>query len=192
MWTGGEPGAFNQFGEQYPPIIEITTTPVREIVQVKIDGTVIPPIEYELRDFKQLVRIRPTASYTPTARWGWPTSQIEDLPDTEVGTFSITYMYGADPGEMGRVACLKLAEALLLPQLGDSTHYPERVTNIVRQGVSVQVASVIDVIKMGGSGIYEVDFFILSVNPNRGRRQAVAFSPDRPPNRRQANPSLPS
>lgn len=189
MMTGGEPPVTSLYGEQYPSIIEINTFPVREILQVKIDGEVIPTDEYELREFKQLVRVRPTANYTPTARWGWPTSQLTDLPDDQPGTFSITYTYGADPGEMGRTACLELAKALALPQLGDSTHYPERVTNIVREGVSVQVASVIDVIRSKGSGIYEVDLFILTTNPNGSRRRAVVYSPDRTPNRRAAKPS---
>ena len=58
------------------------------IVQVLIDGVVIPPEEYELRDHRTLVRLRPTPSYVPTERYGWPTAQVEDLPDSEMGTFS--------------------------------------------------------------------------------------------------------
>ncbi len=192
MNTGGMPPVVSQWGKQYPPTLELHDAPIREIIQVKIDGVVIPSDEYELRDFRHLVRMRPTANSTPTERWGWPTSQLTDLPDTEVGTFSVTYMYGADPGDSGRLACLRLAEALAMPQFGDSSHYPTRITAFTRQGVSAQVASVIDVIKQKGSGIYEVDLWLLAVNPNGSRRRAVVFSPDRVPNRRQARPSMPS
>src|SRR5271167_4232585 len=78
-------GSFNpavvaHYGSLEPPTIELPWS-VTEIVQVKIDGTIIPEDEYELRDFKSLVRIRPSGSAVPVARYGWPTSQIMDLPD---------------------------------------------------------------------------------------------------------------
>ena len=76
------PGVLTHYGSVDPPEIQLPW-PVREITQVLIDGIVIPPEEYELRDAKTLVRIRPTASFTPTARYGWPTSQRMDLPDTD-------------------------------------------------------------------------------------------------------------
>lgn len=184
MMTMGAPPVVGHYGENTPPTIVLNDFPVRTIVQVKIDGVVIPPTEYQLREFQKLVRLRTSASATPTERWGWPTAQVQDLPDTENGTFSVTYTYGSDPGSGGRMACLKLAEALALPQLGDTTRYPTRMTSFTRQGVTAQVASVIDVLKQGGTGIYEVDLWLSAVNPNKGRRQAVIFSPDRGVNRR--------
>jgi hypothetical protein len=189
MMTMGMPAVVNQYGDDIPPVITINNYPVRTIDLVKIDGVVIPPDEYELREFKHLIRMRPTANFPPTERWGWPTSQRNDLPDTEFGTFSITYTFGADPGSGGRLACKKLAEMLLLPQLGDSKRYPTRVASINRQGVSANIASITDAINQHSSGIYEVDFWLMSVNPTKVRRQALVWSPDRAPNRRQAYPS---
>lgn len=55
----------------------------------------------------------------------------------------------------------------------------------------MQVASVIDLLREGSSGIWEVDMFLDAVNPNRNLRQAAVFSPDVGRNRRQATPSLP-
>lgn len=177
------------YGRTNPPEVDLGVHPVTEIIQVKIDGEVIPPAEYELRDHRRLVRLRTSASALPTARFGWPTTQIPDLPDTEPGTFSITYTFGQSPPAMGVAAATKLAEYLALPRLGDSKHYPQRVTNVQRQGVSAMVVDVMDVLKSKASGIYEVDLFLLTYNPKRLQRQSRVFSPDRGKPRRTATPS---
>jgi hypothetical protein len=189
-------GSFNpavvaHYGSLEPPSIELPY-PVTEVIQVKIDGEVIPADEYELRDFKTLVRIRPSGSTIPVARFGWPTSQIMDLPDTEPGTFSITYMYGIGPPAMGQIAALKLAEYLIMPLLGDTLHYPQRVTSMARQGVTAMITDVLDLVRQTkGVGIWEVEVFINAYNPNRNQRQAAVWSPDLGRNRRTATPSLP-
>jgi hypothetical protein len=193
------PGIMAHYGSSDPPVIRLPW-PVLDVLQVKIDGVVIPgPFdsetqtgEWELRGHQELVRIRPTASFSPTQRWGWPTTQIGDLPDTEEGTFSITFTFGQPPPASGLLAALKLGEYLALPQLGDTTRYPQRVVQITRQGVSTQVASVIDILQKGSLGIWEVDAFLLAVNPHKNLRQAAVWSPDMGRPRRQATPSLPS
>src|ERR1700685_1483922 len=103
------PNVLAHYGTLEPPTIELPY-PVTEVTQVKIDGEVIPEDEYELRAFKSLVRIRPTTETVPVARWGWPTSQIHDLPDTQQGTFSVTYMFGNPPPTSGKLAARRLAE----------------------------------------------------------------------------------
>jgi hypothetical protein len=180
------PGVLTHYGRSDPPEIQIPW-PVRAIVQVQIDGIVIPDEEYELRDAKTLVRIRPTASYVPTARYGWPTSQRMDLPDTQPGTFSITFLFGQDPPALGTAAALTLAQYIALPKLGDRKHMPQRVTSMQRQGISAQVVDVIDLLRKGaGTGIYEVDLFLKSVNPGMADRQGMVWSPDMGRPRRQA------
>lgn len=183
-------GVVSHFGySQNPPVITFSDYPVNSIDLVLIDGVVIPPNEYELRANRELVRIRPTASSTPTERWGWPTSQIGDLPDTEQGTFSVTYHYGQDPGEMGRLACRKMAEILVLPQFGDTDRFSSRVTSISRQGVSAAVADVMDILSKGDMGVYEVDSWLATVNPTKTTRQSLVWSPDMGRKRRTAKPS---
>lgn len=185
------PGVVAHYGGVEPPTIKLAY-PVLEVLQVKIDGVIIPANEYELRDHQDLVRMRPTASFNPTQRWGWPTAQILDLPDTQQGTFSVTFTFGQPPPAAGELAARKLAEFLVLPQLGNHDHYPSRVTSVARQGVTTQVASVIDLLVKGSIGIYEVDLFLNAVNPHRLQRQSTAWSPDIGRPRRQATPSLPS
>lgn len=183
------PGVAMHYGSLNPPEIDLGAYPVTEVTLVKIDGVEIPAEEYEIRDYKTLVRIRPTASYVPTERYGWPTGQVQDLPDTEVGTFSVTYLFGQPPSAAGKLAAKKLAEYLALPQLGDNTHYPRRTSQIARQGVTVQTSNPIDILKAGQLGIYEVDSWLLAVNPKRNQRQASVWSPDIGRPRRQAFPS---
>ena len=183
----GMPPVVSQYGPTYPPEIIFYDYPINEILLVKIDGQVIPPDEYELREHRRLVRMRVSATSTPTDRWGWPTSQIQDLPDTEEGTFSVTYTFGADPGQGGRMAAIALAEYFALPRLGDTTRYPTRVSSISRQGVSAQVVSPIDMVSKGMTGVTEADLWLMTVNPTKARRQAQVWSPDRQANRRQAN-----
>ena len=188
----GMPPVMALYAEDMGPFIELYDYPINEIVQVKIDGVVIPSDEYELRENKWLIRILPTPSSVPTERYGWPTSQIQYLPDTQEGTFSVTYTYGQDPGTMGRLAAKALAENIAMPLFGDANKYPERVTTITRQGVTAQIASVIDIMKTGGTGIRTVDLWIMSVNPQKLRRKPIVFSPDIARNMRQPHPSVPS
>ena len=185
----GIPGVVKHYGNEFPPVVVLKDYPVNAILQVKINGTVIPSNEYDLRNQRNLVRVRPTAADVPTECWGWPTTQTMDLDDTELGTFSITYTFGQDPGYGGRQACVALAAFLALPQLGDNTQYPQRVTTINRQGITTQIASPIDIINKGATGIEEVDLWILSVNPNKLRKQSVFLSPDRARGNRQGTPS---
>lgn len=184
-------GVVSHYGRTNPPEVDLGVHPVTEIVQVKIDGEVIPASEYELRDHRKLVRLRLSSSAVPVARFGWPTSQIPDLPDTEPGTFSITYKFGQPPPAMGVAAATRLAEYIALPRLGDSKHYPQRVTSMTRNGVSAMTVDVMDVLKAKATGIYEVDLFLLTYNPTRSQRQSRVYSPDRAKPRRTARPSLP-
>lgn len=186
------PGVVSHHGCSNPPEIELGAYPVTEIVQVLIDGVVIPADEYELRNHRTLIRMRPSASAVPTERYGWPTCQSGDLPDTQQGTFSITYEYGSPPPESGKLAALKLAEYIALPQLGDTTRYPKRVKQVTRQGVTTSTTDATDMLKSGSIGIWEVDAFLLAVNPKRNQRQAAVWSPDVGRPRRTASPTLPT
>ena len=186
-WYGlGEGGVVTHFGDSSLPELPLGVFPVRKIIEVKIDGVVIPgpynPAtqtgEWELRDFKTLVRIRPTASSVPTERWGWPVNQIQALPDTQQGTFSVTYTFGQDCGTGGRLSARLLAEVFALPRFGDSSTIPQRVTSVNRQGITAIVADPLDILNKGSTGIYAIDAWLLAVNPTKARQQSVVWSPD--------------
>jgi hypothetical protein len=179
------PGVVSSYGRKDAPEISFPFQ-INSITEVMIDGEVIPPDEYELRAGHVLVRLRIAADAVPTARYGWPTSQIPDLPLTELGTFGVTFMFGTAPPASGQLAARALALFLALPQLGDSTHYPHRVSQVTRQGVAVQVASALDLLKSGQTGIWEVDMFLRAFNPHCLQAKASVWSPDVSPVKRQA------
>jgi hypothetical protein len=192
MGNLGMPPVQALYAEERGAVIEMYDFPINDILQVKIDGVIIPEDEYELRGHRWLLRKRPTSDFVPTERWGWPTSQIPDLPDTQQGTFSITYLYGQDCGQGGRDAAVSLASFLVSPMLGNPDAFPQRTTSITRQGVTAQIASAVDVMKSGSTGIYAVDLWLNSVNPKQLQRKPRVWSPDIGRNDRQQYPTATS
>lgn len=177
-WGQPYSAAVNNYGTSRPPEVVLGAYPVIEIVEVKIDGVVIPANEYKLQDRRTLVRMRPSAGATPTERYGWPTNQVLDLPDTEQGTFSITYTFGVAPPQIGFLAAKTLGGQLLLNALGQDNSLPRRVTSVSRGGISVVVADVEDFLKNGNSGVYEVDLFVATYNPSKAKIPPMVWSPD--------------
>ena len=177
-WGLPNSGAVNHYGTSKPPTIDLGVYPVTQIVSVYIDGILIPSNEYRLQFYRQLVRVRPPQSAEPTARWGWPVAQNVDMPDTQPGTCSVTYMYGAPPPIDGVRAARVLAQQLLLNDLGQSNSLPQRITSISRQGVSAAVADVEDMLKAGMLGIWDVDVFVDTYNPTHARLRPQVWSPD--------------
>lgn len=91
----------------------------------------------------------------------------------------VTYSYGVDPTAMGRRAAKVLANQLLRARVRpDECELPSRVTSISRQGISMTMLDPQDFLQDGRTGLYEVDLFLKSVNPDRARVRSRVFSPD--------------
>jgi len=172
-------GPLSHYGNINPPEVDLGFYPVVSIDHVLIDGELIPAEEYELAaDFRTLVRILPTVDYDPTDRFGWPTSQRNDLPDTQPGTFSVYFRWGRNPPVSGRRAARRLAYEFALGSMGRPNALPARVTQTARQGVTTQVRDIIDYIAEGRTGIPEIDFFLRYQNPHGVTENATVWSPD--------------
>jgi hypothetical protein len=178
VWGVGGTGAVQYYGTVNPPTIDLGAYPVQEVTEVIINGVVIPPDEYQLQDYRQLVRVRTSASAEPTEMWGWPIFQVLDLPLTEVGTFGVTYTYGVAPPVSGFNAACALGKQLVLNALGEDNCLPQRVTRVSRQGVSVDVTDVQDFLAKGRVGIFEIDLFLDTYNPTGQRMKSLVWSPD--------------
>lgn len=164
-----------------PPEVELGGYPVISVDTVLIDGVTIPPEEYRVDDYKVLVRVRPTASSMPTEKTGWPVCQRLDLPDTEPGTFAVTFTYGTPPPAGGKEAAISLAAELALIWGGadDSLiRLPQRITQVVRQGETLTIADKQDFLDKNRTGLPDVDMWIKSVNPAGMQRGAQVWSPD--------------
>jgi hypothetical protein len=108
----------------------------------------------------------------------WPGCQRLDLPDDELGTFSITYTYGQAPPESGIIAARELACQLALASAcHPDCALPAGVTQVVRQGVAFS-RSQVDMFGKGRTGLVLVDAFLGAVNPSGLRRRPAVYSPD--------------
>jgi hypothetical protein len=135
----------------------------RKVVRVHnmrdLNGNIIDPTMYYLSEHS-------TIYATPTAKW--------DPSNVEV-----TYTYGTPPPTAGKAAARILAIELVKLYEGDDTcALPQRVTSVTRQGVTYTILdnqSFIDEMK---TGIYTIDLFLKTVNPDKAKARARVFSPD--------------
>lgn len=174
-------------GNGYPAEVALNY-PVLRVDEVKIDGIVIPGPsdalpEYRIDDYRLLVRMRPTSESLPTARGGWPHWQALWLPDTELGTFSVTYHYGAPPPQAGVTAAEVFAVELALDMVGADNRLPARIREISRQGETVALIDSLEALQKGWTGIPICDYFIAATNPSRLARRGSVWSPDMGRNR---------
>jgi len=103
----------------------------------------------------------------------------------------ITYTYGIEPPTMGKMAARVLAmEFCKLWNGDDDCILPQRVTSVSRQGVSYTILDSQDFIDDMRTGLYSIDLFLKSVNPDKARNKARVFSPDVPRGRRYTPKSL--
>lgn len=129
------------------------------------NGNIIDPDTYYLADHS-------TIYGTPNAKWS--PSNVE-----------VTYTYGSPPPAAGRAAARILATELVKLYEGDDTcALPQRVTSVSRQGVSYTILDNQDFIDELKTGLYAVDIFLKTVNPDKARARSRVFSPDVPRARR--------
>lgn len=128
-------------------------------------GVVVDPSNYYLVDHS-------TIQSTSGSRW--TPCDIE-----------VTYSYGTEPPTLGRLAARTLAfEFCKLWNGDDDCQLPQRITSVSRQGVSYTILDSQEFIDDLRTGLYVVDMFLKSVNPDKARAKARVFTPDVPRARR--------
>lgn len=141
----------------------------RKVVRVHAlrtgDGDIVDPNTYYLADHSTIYGT-PNATWTP--------SNVE-----------VTYTYGSPPPTAGRAAARMLAIELVKLYEGDDTcALPQRVTSVARQGVTYTVLDSQDFIDDLRTGLYAIDLFLKTANPDKARARSRVFSPDTPRARR--------
>lgn len=102
--------------------------PNTEILEVTIDGVVLNPSEYGLINSHELFR----------REGSWPSSNDYTLADTEVGTFTITYIFGP----YTTATTKRAATELVCQMVTSDTAALSRLRGVVSanvQGVSIQM-----------------------------------------------------
>ena len=144
-------------------------SPVGRVDEVKVDGTVLDPTTYEVQNGNLLV-------WTATGECPWPPTQDVSRPDSEAGTFSVTYMNSYPVDSLGAYAAGVLAMEFAKACTGTKCRLPAGVTTIVRQGITMEVTP--GAFPDGYTGIREVDAFIALWNPRAARQATSVWTPD--------------
>jgi hypothetical protein len=146
--------------------IRLRGRPVQKIHQIRRrDGIIIDPSSYYLVDHSTVQ----AATGVP-----WTPCNLE-----------ITYSYGTYPPAMGKMAARTLAlEFAKLWAGDDDCALPQRISTVSRQGVSYTLLDNQDFIDEMRTGIYAVDLFLKSTNPDKARAKSKVFSVDVPRGRR--------
>jgi hypothetical protein len=153
----------------------------REIVEVVIDGVVLDPSEYYLQDGRWLIRKSPS-------RWPW--CQTIGLPDTEAGTWSVTYSYGKAPPVIGSMAAQALACEIIKTCSTDDADcaIPKGAIRVTRQGITLERTFFMRQLSgartaaTGAKGVFwatgipEVDYFLNTMNAAGILRRATFWS----------------
>ncbi len=134
--------------------------PVISISAVKIDGQTLSPSAYRVDDWRYLTR---------TDGGTWPCCQQAHLDDTEPGTWSVVYTYGAAPPPSGVAAAVDLATQFALAcsdAAGGDCALPANATRSSRNGVEfdLELADLID--DAGSWTVPSVRAFIHATNPH--------------------------
>lgn len=141
--------------------------PVAEIVEVKVDGTVLAASDYFIAHYNQLIR---------AAGPEWPSCQDMLAPDSAVGTMSVTYVRGAKMDALGKIVAGVLAKEYLNACNDTDCHLPSNVISLARQGVQMEFGE--ELFPGGRTGIDSVDLWVQSWNPYHVKAPARVFSPD--------------
>lgn len=146
--------------------------PVADIIRVKIDGSVLPSTAYKVDNGRLLVRVDGQ---------DWPRCNDLNLEDTQVGTWSVTAMYGIAVPKLGQLAAGQLASAVFKACTGakDCPLPATTIRQITRQGVTKVFFDAVDAFKRGKTGLYWPDLFIHTYNPS-GSGNASIFDIDGP------------
>lgn len=148
----------------------VLPAPVGEVVEVKVDGQVVPDTDYKLYANR--------LTWTGSAECAWPTCQDLTLPDTEPGTFAVTYLNSYPVDGLGAYAAGVLAWEYAQACISGVCRLPAGVVAVSRQGISYEVEA--GAFPGGFTGIREVDAYIALWNPKGIQRESLVWTPDLP------------
>lgn len=151
--------------------------PVSSIVSVKVDGVamVTGGAAYRVDDNRRLVR---------TDGLRWPRCNDLSRDDTQPGTWSVTALYGEDVPDMAQLAVGEMACEILKAMGGEDCRLPTGITQLVREGVTISYPDIGSLWKQGRTGLYLVDAFLTTENPNGLHRRSRTYRVDGPTPRR--------
>lgn len=174
-------------GCQHVSRVTLGNYPVLEVTAVTIDGAVVDPDTYELREWHYLDRITPLSTDEPLV---WPTCQNMRLPLGQPGTWSIDYTSGVLPPLPGILAAKQLACEIMKFLSPGECALPDAVTSLTRQGITMDRSLFVAWGMQSGqwaTGLSWVDGFLQAYNPTGAQERSAVWSPDLEPYPRPVN-----
>ncbi len=176
-----------------------TMTPIRGAVVYDADwgAYIVDPYDWNSRRFrlngtpvKNIISIRSLADgsvLTPGDYYISGRTTLHLSKDTSRG-IEVVYSYGQEPPTAGRMAAKTMALQFFYLWSGreDQCTLPDRVTQVTREGVSFTILDNQNFLDELKTGIYVVDMFLRSVNPDKARVKAKVFSVDIPRGHRRS------
>lgn len=151
--------------------------PVHDIIEIKIDGTVLPTGSYRLDDGRLVVRIDGGE---------WPLCNDVNHSDGP-GTWLVSVHFGVEPpSPMADLAIGELAFEIIKACTNQGgCRLPTRfMTSLARQGVSMTFPDPTMLLDHGLLGLDFCDLFLRTVNPAHLSSPSSVHSPDAPSIRR--------
>lgn len=140
--------------------------PVGRVDTVTIDSVALDPNDYRVDDGHILV---------------WTGDDPCPFPQGNSAVLEVTYVNAYLPEPDGLFAMATLAYEFARACAGSGCRLPANVTNIVRQGISMNVVA--GSFPGGKTGIHEVDAYLGQWNPNGLTIPSQVWSPDLPAHR---------
>lgn len=142
--------------------------PVESIVEVTIGGIAVDPSTYRVDDNHWLVR---------TGGGCWPICADMDSDDGS-NVFVVTYLRGSPvPAALLRAASTLACEWAKACNGGDC-RLSNRVTSMVRNGITIDMVDPTALLDDGLTGLWEVDTVIRALNPYNNKQRMRIYAPE--------------
>jgi hypothetical protein len=149
--------------------------PIREILDVEIDGVSLDASEYQILNRRYLLRMADVDGRAQK----WPGIQRLDLPLGEGGTWGVGFTYGQRPPEPGQIAMIAYAREFAKACAGDaSCKLPARVQSVARQGVTMVLGDPQAFMVAGLTGLPDSDGWLMAERYAARNRRSAFVNPD--------------
>lgn len=150
--------------------IELPLQPVVDVIEVRLDGVVLDPVNYRLDNRRELVRLDGPQ---------WPACQRMTKAVDQPGTWEVSYHFGSPPPPGGSMMAATLGCQLALAASPDpkGCRLPKRVQTVTRQNVTMAVLDPLTLFKDGMTGLAEVDLWVAADARGDATRPAAVLDP---------------
>lgn len=168
--------------------INLGLWPVTELISIRYEGTVYTGTDitdtFHLNNRRFLARNDGDRLLTGN-QWAVGGGAYDTEDDGHV--FEVTFDHGMQIPSLLKRATRALACEWVsqLAGMGGTCKLPERVTTVTRSGITMDVASAIDMLREGKTGIYQVDLAIQTFNPSKLQSPSFVWSGQSSYNHRQ-------